>query len=127
MTLTKQEIADLKELLANTHSDKRSGKTRAYEVAAYMRDKGWDMVSKIIEMHEAVLDAAERHENVKDETALIAYMRETPTGYLFGRILWTLEPEKDVLDFDKVLEIEKNISETENEYRKVLVTSISYL
>lgn len=52
MTLTKQELADLKELMLETYSDKRSGKTRAYEVAAYMRDKGRDVISKIIEKYE---------------------------------------------------------------------------
>ncbi len=53
MSLTKEEIAALKQVLAETHSDKRSGKSRAYEVAAYMRDKGREIISKIIEKHEA--------------------------------------------------------------------------
>ncbi len=51
--MTKEEIAALKQVLAETHSDKRSGKSRAYEVAAYMRDKGREIISKIIEKHEA--------------------------------------------------------------------------
>ena len=51
MTLTKQEVADLKDLLANTHTTERSGKYAAYKVAAYMRDKGRDVISKIIEKY----------------------------------------------------------------------------
>lgn len=51
--MTKEEIALLKEVLANTYTDKRAGKYDAYAVAAYMRDKGREIISKIIEKHEA--------------------------------------------------------------------------
>lgn len=51
MSLTKQELADLKDLLANTHTTERPGKYDAYKVAAYMRDKGRDVISKIIEKY----------------------------------------------------------------------------
>ena len=53
MFLTKKEIALLKEVLAETHTTERSGKYEAYKVAAYMRDKGREIISKIIEKHEA--------------------------------------------------------------------------
>ena len=56
MSLTKEEISALKEVLANTHTDKRAGKYVAYvayAVAAYMRDKGRGIIEKIIEKHEA--------------------------------------------------------------------------
>lgn len=52
MSLTKEEIAALKEVLANTHTTERSGKYDAYAVAAYMRDTGRGIIEKIIEKHE---------------------------------------------------------------------------
>ena len=52
-TMTKEEIAALKVLLAETHTTERSGKYDAYKVAAYMRDKGRGIIEKIIEKHEA--------------------------------------------------------------------------
>ena len=51
MSLTKEEIALLKKVLAETHTTERSGKYEAYKVAAYMRDKGREIISKIIEKH----------------------------------------------------------------------------
>ena len=52
-TMTKEEISALKQVLAETHTTERSGKYEAYKVAAYMRDKGREIISKIIEKHEA--------------------------------------------------------------------------
>ncbi len=50
--MTKEEIAALKVVLANTHTTERAVKYEAYKVAAYMRDKWRGIISKIIEKHE---------------------------------------------------------------------------
>ena len=122
MTLTKQEIADLKELLANTHTTERSGKYDAYKVAAYMRDKGRDVISKIIERHEAV----ESSSDASHQKVLLGYVGDLGNGArLFGRAFYTIDQGSSKMTIDEIEETERKLSKVEG--KTIIITSVSYL
>ena len=124
--MTKQEIAALKEVLAETHPDKRSGKYDAYAVAAYMRDKGCGIIEKIIESNEAILDARKSNSAIKPKKVLIGYVGDLGNGArCFGRAFLTLGQNNSEITAEDIESAEKELSESEG--ITVLITSISYL
>ncbi len=124
--MTKEEIAALKVVLAETHTTERSGKYEAYKVAAYMRDKGCGIIEKIIESNEAILDARKSNSAIKPKKVLIGYVGDLGNGArCFGRAFWTLDQNNSEITAEDIESAEKELSESEG--RPVLITSISYL
>lgn len=91
-----------------------------------MRDKGRGIIEKIIEKHEAILNANESNSAIKPKRVLMSYVGDLGNGArCFGRAFWTLDQNNSEITAEDIECAEKELSESEG--RAVLITSISYL